>query len=171
MKNIFILLFLSIFSLSFSQNIPKVLKTKFSKEALEQKIENKDGKSISIQEVLDLHKGKVLVLDFWASWCKDCVNAIPKAKILEKNNPNINFVFLSLERSKAGFDRSLERFEMQEKENYWFSTGWKNNFNNYIDLNWIPRFMVIDQKSDIAKYYAISPDDPDIQKTIDQLLK
>ena len=58
---------------------------------------------------------------------------------------------------------------MKEKENYWFASGWKNDFNNYIDLNWIPRYMVIDQKSDIAKYYAISPEDPKIQATIDKL--
>jgi hypothetical protein len=31
--------------------------------------------------------------------------------------------------------------------------------------------MVIDQKSAIAKYYAISPEDPEIQQTIDKLLK
>jgi hypothetical protein len=57
------------------------------------------------------------------------------------------------------------------KENYWFNEGWKNNFNNYIDLNWIPRYLVINQKSEIAKYYAITPEDPEIQKTIDELSK
>ena len=93
------------------------------------------------------------------------------AKELEDNNKNIDFVFLSLDRSREGFEKSMERFEMKDKENYWFSSGWKNDFNNYIDLNWIPRYMVIDQKSAIAKYYAISPEDPDIQATIDTLLK
>ena len=47
----------------------------------------------------------------------------------------------------------------------------ENNFNNYIDLNWIPRYLVIDQKTKIAKYYAITPDDPEIQITINKLLK
>ncbi|MGV4414541.1 TlpA family protein disulfide reductase [Chryseobacterium sp. T1] len=171
MKKIISILAIGIFSISYSQKIPSVLKTEFSKAALAQKLEDKDGKKISIQNILDQHKGKVLVIDFWASWCRDCLLALPKAEELEKNNPNINFVFLSLERSKEGFDKSLARFSMKEKENYWFSNGWKNDFNNYIDLNWIPRYMVINQKSGIAKYYAISPEDPDIQKTIDNLLK
>lgn len=171
MKKIINILAIAIFSISYAQKIPSVLKTKFSKEALAQKIEDEDGKKLSIQSILDQHKGKVLVIDFWASWCRDCLLALPKAEELEKNNPNISFVFFSLERSKEGFDKSLERFDMKEKENYWFSDGWKNDFNNYIDLNWIPRYMVINQKSGIAKYYAISPEDPDIQKTIDNLLK
>lgn len=171
MKKIITILTIGIFSISYSQKIPSVLKTEFSQSALAQKLEDEDGKKISIQNILDQHKGKVLVIDFWASWCRDCLLALPKAEELEKNNPNINFVFLSLERSKEGFDKSLARFSMKEKENYWFSDGWKNDFNNYIDLNWIPRYMVINQKSGIAKYYAISPEDPDIQKTIDNLLK
>jgi hypothetical protein len=94
---------------------------------------------------------------------------MPKAKELEEKNPDIDFVFFSLERSKESFDRSLEKYNMKDKENYWFSSGWKNDFNNYIELNWIPRYMVIDQKSHIAKYYAISPEDPEIQSTIDKL--
>jgi len=171
MKRILIYLLLVVFQFGYSQEVPKVLKTKFSKEALAQKLEDKEGKAISINEILKQHKGKILILDFWAGWCRDCLKAFPKAKELEAKNPNVNFVFLSLERSKEGFLKSLDRFEMADKENYWFSSGWKNDFNNYIDLNWIPRYIVVDQKSAIAKYYAISPDDPDIQKTIDKLTK
>jgi len=171
MKQIMTVMMLSMFTLGCAQETPQVSKTEFSKEALNQKLEDENGKSTSVQEILDQHKGKVLVIDFWAGWCRDCLKVLPKAEELEKNNPNIDFVFFSLERSKEKFDSSLERFSMKEKENYWFAEGWKNDFNNYIDLNWIPRYMVIDQKSGIAKYYAISPEDPEIQATIDKLLK
>lgn len=171
MKKILIMMAMGIFSLGCSQEIPKEMKTGFSKEALSQKLEDENGKNISVQQILDQHKGKVVVIDFWAGWCRDCLKALPKAEELEKNNPNVDFVFFSLERSKEKFDSSLERFSMKDKENYWFASGWKNDFNNYIDLNWIPRYMVIDQKSAIAKYYAISPEDPEIQETINKLLK
>lgn len=163
-------LMLCVFALGCSQKVPEVSKTQFSKEALNYKLEDENGKKISIQQILDQHKGKVLVIDFWAGWCRDCLIALPKAEELERNNPNIDFVFFSLERSKEKFDSSLERFNMKEKENYWFSKGWKNVFNDYVELNWIPRYMVIDQKSEIAKYYAISPEDPKIQTTIDKLV-
>lgn len=169
MKQFFTIITISLFSLACSQKMPEVSKTKFSKEALAQKLEDEVGKSVTIQQVLSQHKGKILVIDFWAGWCRDCLNAMPKAKELEEKNPDIDFVFFSLERSKESFDRSLEKYNMKDKENYWFSSGWKNDFNNYIELNWIPRYMVIDQKSHIAKYYAISPEDPEIQSAIDKL--
>jgi len=171
MKKLVLLLSIISCGLFFSQKVPDVLKTKFSDEALAQEIITENGDSVTIKDIFEKHKGKVFILDFWAGWCPDCINALPKAKELEKNNPDISFVFLSLDRSKEGFHKSIEKYSMKGRENYWFEVGWKNNFNNYVDLNWIPRYMVIDQKGDIAKYYAIVPDDPDIQKTIDRLTK
>lgn len=171
MRKIMTLMAMASATLVFSQKVPEVLKTGFSKEALAQKVTDPNGKTISLNSVLKKHKGKVLVLDLWASWCRDCLNAMPKAKELEAKNPKVDFVFLSLDRNFEAWKKGLEKHEMQGKENYWFQEGWKNAFNNYIDLNWIPRYMVINQKSGIAKYYAIIPDDPEIQKTIDELSK
>ena len=171
MKKLIIVLSFLFANFTIAQEVPKVLKTTFSKEALAQKVTNVSGKTITISKILEEHKGKILVLDLWASWCRDCLNAMPKAKELEEKNPEVNFVFLSLDRNLDAWKKGLEKHEMTSKENYWFSEGWKNNFNNYIDLNWIPRYLIINQKSGIAKYYAITPDDPEIQKTIDELSK
>ena len=86
---------MSVFTLGCSQKTPNVSKTEFSKEALDQKLEDENGKSLTINEILKKHQGKVLVIDFWAGWCRDCLKAMPKAKELEQNNPDIDFVFLS----------------------------------------------------------------------------
>ncbi|NAW51077.1 TlpA family protein disulfide reductase [Elizabethkingia argentiflava] len=169
MKKAFALFLIIACYLCYAQESPRILKTKFSKEALAQKIVTPEGKILSIGQVLNKHKGKIIVLDIWAGWCQDCIKAFPKAKELETRNPNIHFLFFSLDRTKENFARSLEKFNMKGKENYWFSEGWKNKFNNYIDLNWIPRYLVIDQKTDIAHYYAITPDDPELQRTLDRL--
>lgn len=171
MKRVFLLFSLFLMSYVFAQKVPSVTKTSFSKEALAQKITDIDGKTTTISKILEKHKGKVLVIDLWASWCRDCLNAMPKAKELEEKNTKIDFVFLSLDRNFEAWKKGIEKHNMQTKENYWFNEGWENNFNNYIDLNWIPRYLVINQKSEIAKYYAITPEDPEIQKTIDELSK
>ena len=171
MKRVFLLFSLFLMSYAFAQKVPSVMKTSFSKEALAQKITDIDGKTTTISKILEKHKGKVLVIDLWASWCRDCLNAMHKAKELEDKNPNVKFIFLSLDRNEEAWKKGLEKHEMTQKENYWFHVGWKNDFNNYIDLNWIPRYLIVNQKSGIAKYYAISPEDPEIQKTIDDLSK
>lgn len=169
MKKVFILSLLSISVGLFAQKVPETNKTEFSKEALSQKITALDGKKLQISDVLKKHEGRILIIDFWASWCQDCILALPATKELKEKNPEIDFVYFSLDRSYEQWRRGLEKYDIAAQENYWFDEGWKNNFNNFIDLNWVPRFMVIDQTGKIAKYYAISPTDPDIQKKIDEL--
>ena len=169
MKKI-IYLFLLTFSASiFAQKVPTTSKVEFSKEALNQKLTALQGKKSSIGEVLRKHEGRILIIDFWASWCQDCIKALPATKDLKEKNPELDFVYFSLDRSHEQWKRGLDKYNLTAQENYWFDEGWKNSFNNYIDLNWVPRFMVIDQRGGIAKYYAVSPTDPDVQKTIDAL--
>ena len=155
----------------FAQKVPEINKSEFSKDALSQKITSLEGKKLAISEVLKKHEGRILIIDFWASWCRDCILALPASKELKEQNSEIDFVYFSLDRSHEQWKRGLGKYQIADQENYWFDEGWKNNFNNYIDLNWVPRLMVIDQTGTIAKYYSIHPNDPTIQKTIDELTK
>ncbi len=168
MKILSVLLFF-VPSVVFAQKIPKVSKTAFSKEALSQKITSQDGKKISVSEIMRKHEGKILIIDFWASWCRDCILALPSAKELKEQNPAIAFVYFSLDRSYEQWKRGLDKYEISGNENYWFDEGWKNNFNNYIDLNWVPRFIVVDQKGAITNYYSIHPNDPQMLQIIEKL--
>lgn len=171
MKRFLVSVTIGISSFLWSQVAPNTLKTEFTNDALSQKVVGADGKKVSIKNILEKYKGEVLVIDFWASWCKDCILALPKTKELIVNNPSVKFIYLSLDRSMTQWKNGLEKYQIKDKENYWFDEGWKNKFNNYIDLNWVPRFIVISQEGGIAKYYAISPDDPELQLTIDRLTK
>lgn len=169
MKKLIAAFLIVISTLLLAQKVPEISKTEFSKEALIQKINSLEGKKVSIADVLRKHEGRILIIDFWASWCQDCIKALPATKELKEKNPEIDFVYFSLDRSHEQWKRGLEKYQISSQENYWFDEGWKNSFNNYIDLNWVPRFMVVDQTGKIAKYYAIHPNDPEIQKTIDKL--
>lgn len=170
MRNLFLLAFAFIVVGISAQVSPKVMKTTFSKDALKQTLTTQNGKKITIADILAKHKGKIVLIDFWASWCGDCVKAMPEAEKLKARNPKVDFVYLSLDRNEQAWKNGIVKHHLSGPENYWFSDGWKNDFNNYIELNWIPRYMVIDPAGNIAKYYAILPQDPEIQQTIDGLL-
>lgn len=151
-----------------AQKIPQSDKTIFSPEALEQKIVNKNGEIVTLSQVLEQNKGKVTVFDIWATWCKDCIEGLPQLKNLQQNNPDVNFVFLSVDKKEEAWKNGIDKYEIVG-QHYWFDSGWKNEFNNYIDLNWVPRYLILDQNGNIAKYYAVKSDDPTIQATLDQL--
>ena len=128
-----------------------------------------DGKKITVGEVLKPYEGKVLIIDFWASWCRDCILALPKTEEIKNRFPDVEFVYFSLDRTFDQWKRGLDKYQIAGSQSYWFDEGWKNRFNNYIELNWVPRFMVIDQQGKIADYYAISPEDPELLETLQKI--
>lgn len=69
------------------------------------------GKRVSLERL----RGKVVVLDFWATWCKPCLAAFPAMKIVKdrfKDNPNVVFLFVNtLERKKSQESR-IEQIEL-----------------------------------------------------------
>lgn len=170
MKKIFKLFALVLCFMMYAQQPPQTIKTEFSQEVLKQKITSQDGKIVQIGDILKQYEGKILIVDFWASWCRDCILALPKTEQLKRDFPQIEFVYFSLDRSHNQWLKGLERYNIANENNYWFDEGWKNSFNNYIELNWVPRFILIDQSGKIAKYYAITPDDPELVTSIKKLI-
>lgn len=64
-----ILFLVGVSTLLFAQKMPTVNKTELSKEAFNQKISSLEGKKILISEVVKKYEGRILIIDFWASWC------------------------------------------------------------------------------------------------------
>lgn len=149
----------------FSQEVPTEVKSEFDSLALSQTLVDLNGNTSTIGEVFNLHKGKPILIDLWASWCKDCITGLPKLKALQNQYPDIVYLFLSLDRTEEAWKKAIEKYEI-EGEHYWFNTEWKNNFTEYVGLNWIPRYMLIDSEGKIAHYYAIHADDPVMMETL-----
>ena len=73
----------------------KAQKTEFSKEALSEKLLAADDSQVAFKNILKKYKGKTLLIEVWASWCGDCVKAMPQLKELQANNPTVSYLFLS----------------------------------------------------------------------------
>jgi thiol-disulfide isomerase/thioredoxin len=160
MKKI-IALFVALASFSCS----KAQKKEFSKEALAENVVAMDGSEVSFQSILDKYKGKTVVLEFWASWCGDCVKAMPKIKELQQNNPDVVYVFFSCDKTFDKWKEGIEKHELKG-DHYLVKDGMKGSFGKSIDLDWIPRYIVVNKKSKISLYRAIETDFDLIQKTL-----
>lgn len=155
-------------TLANAQEAPAVSKSVFTDSSLTQPLFAPDGKRTTVGQVLAANKGKTVLLYVWATWCPDCLKGFPELYALQTANPDVHFLFLSLDREEQRWIEGIAKYQLKG-EHYWFKTGWKNAFTNYIDLNWIPRYLVIDRNGKIAKYYAVKADDPAIQQAIDQI--
>jgi thiol-disulfide isomerase/thioredoxin len=158
-----IALFVALASFSCS----KAQKKEFSKEALAENIISLDGSEVSFQSVVDKYKGKTVVLEFWASWCGDCVKAMPKIKELQQNIPDVVYVFFSCDKTFDKWKEGIEKHELKG-DHYLVKEGMKGSFGKSIDLDWIPRYIVVNKKSKISLYRAIETDFDLIQKTLNE---
>ena len=123
---------------------------------------------ISFSEILEKQKGKTTVIEVWASWCSDCVKAMPKVKEMQANHPNVNYVFISMDKEYEKWINGIEKHELKGTH-YWATEGMKGEFAKSIDVNWIPRYIVLDKEGKIKIYNAIETDFDKINATLKEL--
>ncbi|WP_334124122.1 TlpA disulfide reductase family protein [Empedobacter brevis] len=168
MKRIISVLILFVGITAFSQKIPTVMKTEFPEAALQDIVVTSEGDSVTIEKAFSNYKGQIVLLDLWASWCGDCIKNMPALKALHEKNPDVTFVYLSMDKTEEAWKKGIEKYQI-EGQHFYMGNNWKGNFGTGIDLNWIPRYMVLDQNGKIADYYSVKADDPKVQETIDRL--
>lgn len=145
-------------------------KKSFSKEALSQTLLATDGSQVAFKNILKKYKGKTLVIEIWASWCGDCVKAMPKIKELQANNPDVAYVFISMDKTVENWKIGIEKHEL--KGNHFMANDqMKGVFGKAIDLDWIPRYIIIDNTGKIVLYRAIETDFEKINATLKDLNK
>ena len=164
MKKIFVLATMLISTLGCAQKE----ETSFKKEGLENIMVTTENKPITFAEILKKYEGTTIVIDVWASWCSDCVKGMPKVKELQEKNPKVTFLFISMDKSYESWLKGIEKYEVRG-EHYLTADGMKGVFGKSIDLDWIPRYMVVDKKGKIALYKVIEADDEKLIKTLESL--
>jgi len=143
-------------------------KTEFSEKALSETLLASDGSQIKFQNILKKQKGKTTLIEVWASWCGDCVKAMPKLKELQANNPNVSYVFLSMDKTADKWKAGIEKHELNGLH-FMANDGMKGVFGSAIDLDWVPRYIIIDKSGKIVLYRAIETDFDKINATLKEL--
>ncbi len=139
--------------------------TRFSEEALNDTFISLDDEVLTFETILEKYKGKQIVIDVWASWCKDCVRGLSKLKQLQEEKDDVVYLFLSLDRSIDKWKRGIDKYNI-EGEHYYMQSGWKGPFGKFLDLDWVPRYLVVDAQGNIKLFRAVKADDKRIRERL-----
>lgn len=161
MKSVITFLFCFVVLLSCS----KTVQTQFSDEVLNEEYISLNGNSVKFGDILSKYKGQQIVIDVWASWCRDCIVGFPDLKALQKEQPQAVYLFLSADKKVDTWKRAITRHNI-EGEHYFMPKGTKGLLGDFVDIDWIPRYMVVDSNGRIELFEAIEANDPSIRNTL-----
>jgi len=137
----------------------------FKSEVLSQELLSVEADTVTFGQILERYKGKPILIDIWASWCPDCIKGMPKVHKLQQEY-ELTYIFLSYDKNQKDWKNGVEKYKAYG-ENFLINSDWKTGkFKEFLDINWIPRYMVIGENSEILLYDAIEADDPNLLKVI-----
>tara|TARA_R110000868_G_scaffold23051_2_gene93751 strand:+ start:735 stop:1223 length:489 start_codon:yes stop_codon:yes gene_type:complete len=132
--------------------------TQFSEAALKDVFETLNGDIITFKDILETQNGKTIVIDIWASWCSDCIKGMPKVKALQEAYKDVAYIFMSLDRTQDAWIRGIKKYDLQG-EHYFMPSAKKSAFADFVNISWIPRYMVINKAGEIVVFDVIEADD------------
>jgi thiol-disulfide isomerase/thioredoxin len=127
------------------------------------------GKKISMADL----KGKVVVIDFWATWCGPCVAEMPEMKKLyaEYKDKGVEFIGVSLDSPEdQGGLKKLKEFVAEKQitwPQYYQGKGWESEFSRSWGINGIPTLFIVDAEGNLHSTQARGQ----LESLIPELLK
>lgn len=130
----------------------------------------KDNKG-NVVKLSDL-KGKVVLLDFWATWCGPCRMTIPHVETIYEKYRDKGVVVIGINLDTGDLSK-VQQFIKDQGMQYLVVTDPDSRVASLYGVNSIPRFFLIDKNGRIAKMIiGYDPNMEDvISKEIDSLLK
>ncbi len=131
-----------------------------------------DGKLIKLQNLLNTHNSKYYLLDFWATWCIPCLQNIEAIHGMDLPK-EIKVIYISMDRTKDKEKWIKKANNLHLGDSSYLFAETKNNKNviDKINLNQLPRYILIDSKFNIINPNLATPQETDFLKELNLYLK
>ncbi|WP_228430961.1 TlpA family protein disulfide reductase [Chryseobacterium oleae] len=125
-------------------------KIEVGEQAPEITLSKPDGSSFSLSSL----KGKVVLIDFWATWCAPCVGEQPELKTLynifsdQVKENQFEILGVSLDKNKESWQKAIDRFDIN-----WIQVSdlkfWKSPVAKAYNIEELPFNVIIDGEGKI----------------------
>jgi len=122
-----------------------------------------DGRAVDLAAM----KGKVVLVDFWATWCGPCVAELPnlKAAYDKLHSKGFEIVGISFDDDKAKLEGFVKENAMAWPQ-FFDGLGWKNQFGQKYAITGIPAMWLVDKKGNLVDMNARGDLDAKVEKLL-----
>jgi peroxiredoxin len=136
------------------------------KDAPEFALKDGDGKLVHLSE----YRGKVVLLDFWATWCGPCKIEIPWFMEMQRKNKDRGLEVLGVSMDDEGWE-VVKPFLADLQVNYRVVIGNDTTAQLYGGVDALPTTFLIDRGGKIAAVHVGLASKRDFEDGIEQLLQ
>jgi len=136
------------------------------KDAPEFALKDADGKLVHLSD----YRGKVVLLDFWATWCGPCKIEIPWFMDMQRKNKDRGFEVLGVSMDDEGWE-VVKPFLADLQVNYRVVIGNDTTAQLYGGVDALPTTFLIDRGGRIAAVHVGLASKKDFEDGIEQLLQ
>ncbi len=115
-------------------------------------------------------KGKIVLLDFFATWCKPCKEEVPHLKALAKIYPNSTLVLISVSLDAPFVADSVVRAFVKETEITWTVARDTDSVQYKYQVFEIPTLILVDQEGNIRSTYIGVTDSETLRSRIEVII-
>lgn len=132
-----------------------------------------NGDKTTMAAVLKAHMGKVIYVDFWASWCAPCIRTFPDAKKLQQDyqGQDVVFMYLSIDKVAENWEKASQQHSLTGGTPGYRVTNTKRSRNlDHLKVTTIPRYMIFDRTGKLVEGDAPRPGTVEIKEALDRYL-
>lgn len=129
-------------------------------------LKDADGNAVSLSD----YRGKVVLVNFWATWCGPCEAEIPWFIEFEKKYKDQGFAVLGVSMDDDGW-KSVRPYVASHKINYRIMIGSEVVSQQFGEIESLPTSFVLDREGRIASNHVGLVDKVDYQNEIVKLLQ
>ncbi len=127
-------------------------------------LQDLNGKSVRLSD----YRGKVVILDFWATWCPPCRASIPGLEKIYKAYKDKGLVILAVSLDQGEWD-SVKSFGSEYGITYTILKG-DDEVSDKYQVRTIPMLLVINKEGRITKRYLGFGNDEDLENNVKAIL-